>query len=155
MLVAYCLYVKQKTAYELRISYWSSDVCSSDLDAGLLEGNLLERVAEVLQMIHRYRRNRGGERPVDHVGGVEPTAEPDLQHQRVGRPPRERQQCRGGGDLEQGDRHAAVARLSLLQPSRERRVADLLPGPHDQVVEASEIRRGVAVTPGAGCLTEP
>src|SRR3546814_19857251 len=25
-----CLF-KQKTAYELRISYWSSDVCSSDL----------------------------------------------------------------------------------------------------------------------------
>src|SRR3546814_10512873 len=25
---------KQKTAYEMRISDWSSDVCSSDLDAG-------------------------------------------------------------------------------------------------------------------------
>src|SRR3546814_3998618 len=27
-------FFKQKTAYELRISDWSSDVCSSDLDAG-------------------------------------------------------------------------------------------------------------------------
>src|SRR3546814_6175635 len=27
-------FVKQKTAYELRISYWSSDVCSSDLSRG-------------------------------------------------------------------------------------------------------------------------
>src|SRR3546814_5032961 len=27
----YCLFFKQKTAYELRISDWSSDVCSSDL----------------------------------------------------------------------------------------------------------------------------
>src|SRR3546814_8817129 len=26
-------FVKQKTAYELRISDWSSDVCSSDLEA--------------------------------------------------------------------------------------------------------------------------
>src|SRR3546814_16247700 len=26
-----CLFFKQKTAYELRISDWSSDVCSSDL----------------------------------------------------------------------------------------------------------------------------
>src|SRR3546814_10070432 len=26
-----CLFSKQKTAYELRISDWSSDVCSSDL----------------------------------------------------------------------------------------------------------------------------
>src|SRR3546814_9100809 len=27
----WCLFVKQKTAYEMRISDWSSDVCSSDL----------------------------------------------------------------------------------------------------------------------------
>src|SRR3546814_16993921 len=36
--------VKQKTAYELRISDWSSDVCSSDLPAaggGLLTADLL------------------------------------------------------------------------------------------------------------------
>src|SRR3546814_19341174 len=26
-----CLFFKQKTAYEMRISDWSSDVCSSDL----------------------------------------------------------------------------------------------------------------------------
>src|SRR3546814_4054362 len=26
-----CLFFKQMTAYEMRISYWSSDVCSSDL----------------------------------------------------------------------------------------------------------------------------
>src|SRR3546814_1532711 len=29
----FIFFFKQKTAYELRISYWSSDVCSSDLDA--------------------------------------------------------------------------------------------------------------------------
>src|SRR3546814_11724361 len=28
-------YYKQKTAYEMRISDWSSDVCSSDLDTSL------------------------------------------------------------------------------------------------------------------------
>src|SRR3546814_2014194 len=28
-------FVKQKTAYEVRISDWSSDVCSSDLGAGV------------------------------------------------------------------------------------------------------------------------
>src|SRR3546814_9539631 len=28
-----CCFVKQKTAYEMRISDWSSDVCSSDLSA--------------------------------------------------------------------------------------------------------------------------
>src|SRR3546814_14702591 len=29
--VCFCLFFKQKTAYEMRISDWSSDVCSSDL----------------------------------------------------------------------------------------------------------------------------
>src|SRR3546814_3367218 len=31
-------FFKQKTAYEMRISDWSSDVCSSDLHAGPQEG---------------------------------------------------------------------------------------------------------------------
>src|SRR3546814_3001870 len=30
-----CFFFKQKTAYEMRISDWSSDVCSSDLVAAL------------------------------------------------------------------------------------------------------------------------
>src|SRR3546814_11570558 len=34
-MVMLCLFFKQKTAYEMRISDWSSDVCSSDLAAGL------------------------------------------------------------------------------------------------------------------------
>src|SRR3546814_8568865 len=29
-------FFKQKTAYEMRIRYWSSDVCSSDLGADIL-----------------------------------------------------------------------------------------------------------------------
>src|SRR3546814_4573873 len=29
--VLFCFFFKQKTAYEMRISDWSSDVCSSDL----------------------------------------------------------------------------------------------------------------------------
>src|SRR3546814_2146175 len=31
MIVVFLLFFKQKTAYEMRISDWSSDVCSSDL----------------------------------------------------------------------------------------------------------------------------
>src|SRR3546814_5768357 len=33
-----CFFFKQKTAYEMRISDWSSDVCSSDLGAGGIVG---------------------------------------------------------------------------------------------------------------------
>src|SRR3546814_3345552 len=32
--VSYFVFFKQKTAYEMRISDWSSDVCSSDLGEG-------------------------------------------------------------------------------------------------------------------------
>src|SRR3546814_8536573 len=41
----YMLYFffKQKTAYEMRISDWSSDVCSSDLNVGKLEIFKLEK----------------------------------------------------------------------------------------------------------------
>src|SRR3546814_7605239 len=37
-----CFFFKQKTAYELRISDWSSDVCSSDLRIALalMDGHL-------------------------------------------------------------------------------------------------------------------
>src|SRR3546814_1476535 len=31
MTISLCFFFKQKTAYEMRISDWSSDVCSSDL----------------------------------------------------------------------------------------------------------------------------
>src|SRR3546814_13383484 len=42
-MVMFCYFIfffffKQKTAYEMRISDWSSDVCSSDLKAGMPQG---------------------------------------------------------------------------------------------------------------------
>src|SRR3546814_5316542 len=42
-IVLWCFFFKQKTAYEMRISDWSSDVCSSDLagDEHLGLGRLL------------------------------------------------------------------------------------------------------------------
>src|SRR3546814_9473294 len=48
-----CFFFKQKTAYEMRISDWSSDVCSSDLltenpdeavDAGFFRARIAEAV---------------------------------------------------------------------------------------------------------------
>src|SRR3546814_3152334 len=36
MMVCCFFFFKQKTAYEMRISDWSSDVCSSDLISGLV-----------------------------------------------------------------------------------------------------------------------
>src|SRR3546814_11389092 len=41
-----CFFFKQKTAYEMRISDWSSDVCSSDLDSSLKEQSRMKRADE-------------------------------------------------------------------------------------------------------------
>src|SRR3546814_17100363 len=47
----FCLFFffKQKTAYEMRISDWSSDVCSSDLEGDFPERNQHEADGEHLQ----------------------------------------------------------------------------------------------------------
>src|SRR3546814_6997173 len=39
--ISFFFFFKQKTAYEMRISDWSSDVCSSDLDPGGERGRLV------------------------------------------------------------------------------------------------------------------
>src|SRR3546814_8835683 len=46
MLLCLCVFCKQKTAYELRMSDGSSDVCSSDLPVHLQSYEALQRDAE-------------------------------------------------------------------------------------------------------------
>src|SRR3546814_2486746 len=53
----FCCFFKQKTAYEMRISDWSSDVCSSDL----------QRVVAAAQAAVEQRQRCLGEQ---HVGIV-------------------------------------------------------------------------------------
>src|SRR3546814_3331140 len=59
MLVCLCLSFifcfKQKTAYEMRISDWSSDVCSSDLIPALVR-DLDDREAMALALIENLQR---------------------------------------------------------------------------------------------------
>src|SRR3546814_8307155 len=45
-------FFKQKTAYEMRISDWSSDVCSSDLSAAIVTG-IGEFAADVYAPLNR------------------------------------------------------------------------------------------------------
>src|SRR3546814_3332981 len=51
-------FFKQKTAYEMRISDWSSDVCSSDLPVTVQDAGRLDRL-----------RQGASRRPVVCVGG--------------------------------------------------------------------------------------
>src|SRR3546814_4856844 len=54
------LIFKQKTAYEMRISDWSSDVCSSDLVRKEIRGRQIALFAEVLpSRIHHDRGTAG------------------------------------------------------------------------------------------------
>src|SRR3546814_5809397 len=50
-------FFKQKTAYEMRISDWSSDVCSSDLEA-----EHLQRIRQQGGPVHRSRVGERGRR---------------------------------------------------------------------------------------------
>src|SRR3546814_19024496 len=52
---------KQKTAYEMRISDWSSDVCSSDLQKGIVQ--LAQETAELA------RKARDGKLKADEMKG--------------------------------------------------------------------------------------
>src|SRR3546814_10054988 len=44
---------KQKTAYEMRISDWSSDVCSSDLEVAVGEDGFGELAADGVERVQR------------------------------------------------------------------------------------------------------
>src|SRR3546814_3445670 len=53
MLLMICSIVKHKTAYEVRISDWSSDVCSSDLTTvGVVDGEDAVAAEEAAEEAH-------------------------------------------------------------------------------------------------------
>src|SRR3546814_10614778 len=65
MMCNLCFFFKQKTSYEMRISYWISDVCSSDLRGdGPLPGLQQHRLAV-------RRRPSALAPPPRHVGELE------------------------------------------------------------------------------------
>src|SRR3546814_11641246 len=66
-------FFKQKTAYEMRISDWSSDVCSSDLPCRVEAKLFAERQA----LAHRLV-DPGNQNLIDRLGGLAGTA---LAHQ--------------------------------------------------------------------------
>src|SRR3546814_3926754 len=74
LIVLVFFFFKQKTAYEMRISDWSSDVCSSDLhDFGARVGRLL-RVACLLGLAIGLRQTAiAGRRRID--AGLEARSE--------------------------------------------------------------------------------
>src|SRR3546814_16543396 len=80
-------FFKQKTAYELRISDWSSDVCSSDLITDERTG-----------LVHDYTRKQG----VEHSELMLPTDAPEWAA--------DRERLWNAAELEETRKNATVAR---------------------------------------------
>src|SRR3546814_1918824 len=61
MLILCCFFIKHKTAYDMRISDWSSDVCSSDLQlkkqSGRLTGWLSYTLSKTERLIEGINNN--------------------------------------------------------------------------------------------------
>src|SRR3546814_4007217 len=100
-------FFKQKTAYEMRISDWSSDVCSSDLAAArpradrarprdpaqrhhqVVCARMLAEIKRVDQIVFEFvnerredRRHRHADPPWHHAGDVCPAAGDHAEHRR-------------------------------------------------------------------------
>src|SRR3546814_3498493 len=68
-------FFKQKTAYDMRISDWSSDVCSSDLD--LVRHRIARRE-------HQDRRGEGAVAQLARDAQAIELGEPDVEEHQVG-----------------------------------------------------------------------
>src|SRR3546814_10810834 len=66
----YIFFFKQKTAYEMRISDWSSDVCSSDLDSTYEISDELNCLKREAALITQYKRLHEGGPLTNLAGGV-------------------------------------------------------------------------------------
>src|SRR3546814_1601416 len=77
-------FFKQRTAYELRISDWSSDVCSSDLrpDLATLSDEASERLSHPVD--ERLRRKKAGACSPASVAVVGRLERPLLGHADIG-----------------------------------------------------------------------
>ncbi len=119
-------------------------------NAGLLPRDLAYGIAEVLGVVERDRRDHAGQRVLDHIGRVQPSAQPDLEQEHIRRVARKKHEPGGGRDLEHGDGRAGIGALAFGQRFAEllvRGEASFMPGFAEAkaLVEAHEMRRGVDV----------
>ena len=116
-------------------------------DPGLLEGDLGQRVAQEVHVVHGDAGDRGGGRPIHHIGRVEPPAKPDLQHQQVGRDRREQVEGDRRRHLEHRDGFAGIDAFHMLQRLRQRILAHQCASQPDAFVEADQVGGGVDMHP--------
>src|SRR5262249_60654219 len=97
----------------------------------------------------RYRRDHGGKRMIDDIGGIEPAAQTDLEQQHVRWTARKQQQPRRRRDLEYGDGRARVDALAFVERARKLRIRSESPfargAEPKALVEAHDMGRGIDV----------
>ncbi len=98
-----------------------------------------------LLVIESDRGNPANQRALDHVGRVEPPAEPHLHDARIRRLPREGEDRRRGRDLEESRVDACSRSDHLLEQVGERLVLDQRACDPDALVEAHQVRAGERV----------
>src|SRR3546814_8701735 len=129
MLLSVFFFFKQKTAYEMRISDWSSDVCSSDLRLGQ-SGHRRAQPAQRIAPARDRRPTGVADTPADIVQCAHGRG------QRIERGPEQ--------GLEQGRRHAIQARVAMrpLRPSRrwekKRRGSEIVHSPPPYAARSEE-----------------
>src|SRR3546814_13833420 len=104
MCVYFFFFFKQKTAYEMRISDWSSDVCSSDLQTGRCYEATHPGPEQVVRAHHPPRAIGDRDREIVVIERLEqhrPVGRGRLAGHRRGKKPAQEQDA-GGGDRQQG-----------------------------------------------------
>src|SRR3546814_447671 len=129
----------------MRISDWSSDVCSSDLlgDPGLLRRDLLYRVAEKRLMVDAQLGYPACGGRGNDVGRVQPPAQAHLDDAGIGGRAGKRQKCGRGRRFEKADLVVAVRVEHLGEQRGERLVLDQASGKSDTLVEPDKVRAGI------------
>ena len=105
-------------------------------------------------MIDRHRRDDARQRALDHIGGVEPAAEPDFEKENVGGITREQQKRGRGLDLEHRDRRVAVPGFAFGERSGELSILDkfsaAVAADAEALVEMNQIGRRIDMHALAG-----
>src|SRR5215468_7831454 len=120
---------------------WSNDGgCAGFQDPRFLARYQCDRIAKKSLVVERDRRDRSDRGMADHIGCVEPAAEPGLEQHDVRRYPSKCEKRCSGRDLEIGDRRAAIGALALLEQCDKRVLLDQPPVKPNTLVKAHEMR---------------
>ena len=125
-------------------------------NARLFRGDLRKRVAKEFDVIHPDGGDDAGQRLLDHIGRIQPSAKPDFQQHDIRRMPREQIKRRSRLDFEDRDGFACIDAFAMIE-----RVAQLVIGHKnaaadlaeaEALVETHQMRRRIGVNAQARCL---